>query len=118
MVVVPHSNHALVGSPNVFTWPLSVAKVEPIPVAGRTAGRAMAWWEGQGMTIGFICLSIAATAPAYVFTGSFLKVISPPLHHLPSLREILSMIVGGAYFVALAVSELALDHVRRKPVFV
>lgn len=40
---------------------------------GRAAGRAMAWWEGQGMTIGFICLSIAATAPAYVFTRSFLK---------------------------------------------
>jgi hypothetical protein len=33
----------------------------------------MAWWEGQGMTIGFICLSIAATPPAYVFTRSFVK---------------------------------------------
>ena len=40
---------------------------------GRAAGRAMAWWEGQGMTIGFICLSIAATAPAYVFTRNFVK---------------------------------------------
>ena len=40
---------------------------------GRAAGREMAWWEGQGMTIGFICLSIAATPPAYVFTSSFLK---------------------------------------------
>lgn len=40
---------------------------------GRAAGRAMSWWEGQGMTLGFICLSIAATPPAYVFTRSFLK---------------------------------------------
>ncbi len=40
---------------------------------GRAEGRTMAWWEGQGMTIGFICLSIAATPPAYVFTRSFVK---------------------------------------------
>jgi hypothetical protein len=40
---------------------------------GRAAGRALAWWEGQGMTLGFICLSIAATAPAYVFTCNFVK---------------------------------------------
>ena len=39
----------------------------------RAAGKELAWWEGQGMTLGFICLSIAATPPAYVFTRSFLK---------------------------------------------
>lgn len=40
---------------------------------GRAAGKAMSWWEGQGMTLGFICLSIAATPPAYVFTCNFVK---------------------------------------------
>jgi hypothetical protein len=40
---------------------------------GRAAGRAMSWWEGQGMTLGFIGLSIAATPPAYVFSRTFVK---------------------------------------------
>ncbi|MFN8539970.1 MAG: hypothetical protein U0232_21135 [Thermomicrobiales bacterium] len=40
---------------------------------GRAGGHAMAWWEGQGMTLGFICLSIAATPPAYVFARTFVK---------------------------------------------
>lgn len=40
---------------------------------GRAAGGPLAWWESQGMTLGFIGLSIAATPPAYVFTRSFVK---------------------------------------------
>jgi hypothetical protein len=37
------------------------------------AGREMAWWKSQGMPLGFICLSIAATPPAFVFTRAFVK---------------------------------------------
>lgn len=40
---------------------------------GRATGKEMAWWEGQGMTLGFICLSIAATPPVYVFTRNFIQ---------------------------------------------
>jgi hypothetical protein len=40
---------------------------------GRAAGKAMSWWEGQGMTLGFIGLSIAATPPAYVFSRTFVR---------------------------------------------
>lgn len=40
---------------------------------GVAAGRQLSWWESQGMPLGFICISIAATLPAYVFARSFVR---------------------------------------------
>jgi hypothetical protein len=48
----------------------------------------------------------------------FLKIVRPPLHHLPAFRQVLSVIVSRPDAVPFAVSELALDDVRPKPVLI
>ena len=43
-----------------------------------------------------------------------IQPIRPPLHKLPALRQILRVVVRGFHRVALHVSELTLDNVRRE----
>ena len=42
-----------------------------------------------------------------------IEVVGPPLHHLPTLREVLRIVVGGANVVFFAVRELALYGVTQ-----
>ena len=48
----------------------------------------------------------------------FIKEIGPPLHHFPSLWQVLSVIVCGTNLIAFGVSKLAFDHIGRKAVLI
>ena len=43
------------------------------------------------------------------------QIISPALHHLPPLRQVLGPVVDRPDLVRLGVRQLPLDHVRRPP---
>ena len=45
-------------------------------------------------------------------------MIGPPLHHFPSLREVLGVIVGGPHAIPLGMGKLALNYVRTETVLV
>src|SRR5260221_5769302 len=49
---------------------------------------------------------------------SLVEIIGPPLHHLPALRQVLRVIVGGANLIAFVVRKLPLYHVRIESVFI
>lgn len=54
--------------------------------------------------------SIIASPRRFLFRHFFEK-ISPPLHHLPPFRQILSVVIGGTNLVALDVRELSLNGI-------
>ena len=52
------------------------------------------------------------------FAADLIKIIGPPLHHLPAFRQVLRMIVSSPDGVPFAVGKLAFNHVRTKAMLV
>jgi len=51
-----------------------------------------------------ISLGLRAREWLCVFCRSLIKIVGPPLHHLPAFRKVLGVIISGAYLIAFTVS--------------